>query len=84
MMVMMMMMMMMSNLSQGKSVPLPPATLQVQQDQDHRAGLTGLNWKHSSVFRMINDDDDVEPCLHSPKTFSDCYCISGSILRKSP
>ena len=45
-MMMMMMMMMMSNLSQGKSVPLPQATLQVQQDQVHRAALTGLDWKY--------------------------------------
>ena len=62
---MMMMVMMTSDLCQGKSAPLQQATLQAQQDQDHKAGLTGLNWKHSSVFRMINDDDDVEPCLHS-------------------
>ena len=45
-MMMMMMMMMMSNLSRGKSVPLPPATLQVQQEQVHRAALTGLDWKY--------------------------------------
>ena len=38
-------------LCQGKSAPLQQAKLQVQQDQVHKAALTGLNWrKKSSIF----------------------------------